>query len=289
MKTLSEFKKEFDSYVEAHGEKFYADTVHGNHPWLARNANTMVKNGGKRLRPYMLYYFLDKKEDYLQMCYLIESIHTATLIIDDIQDNSDERRGKPALHKVVPLGLAINVGSTMFFVDKTFYGCGAEAEKVCNNTLLTIWLGQGDEMALNDRKLADIKTEEVMSIYDRKTSALFQLCYRLACMRNGKSVDEAVLYDLREFGRYFQIKDDADDIPSGGDLVEKKITIPLMMMKESHEVLLQNFLDGVTSWQDVHKVMIAEDIETKAREVAESHLSNIKTPLVKELLGNLRK
>jgi len=80
----------------------------------------ILDRGGKRWRPALFLLVCEalgkKAEDYLDFAIIPEVIHNGTLIIDDIEDASDLRRGKPCTYKVYGMDIAVNAGNTMYYL-----------------------------------------------------------------------------------------------------------------------------------------------------------------------------
>ena len=83
----------------------------------------LLNRGGKKIRPVMILMLADlyglNREQVLPLCFMVETVHNATLIIDDIEDNSEMRRGQPCVHLKFGIDNSINAGALGFFLPMT--------------------------------------------------------------------------------------------------------------------------------------------------------------------------
>jgi len=108
----------------------WAEKAAGKNQWtpdtnaLTNALSTPIWNflsrGGKRWRPMLMLLSCQavggKPEDIIQFTIIPELIHNGTLIADDVEDGSELRRGKPALHKLFGMDIALNAGNTLYFL-----------------------------------------------------------------------------------------------------------------------------------------------------------------------------
>ena len=206
---------------------------------IARNSDPRLKvlAGGKRLRPSLLLFAARRgpgvDNDAVLLASTVEMVHTASLIHDDIVDESDRRRQAAALHKIIGTRAAV------IFADYLFVQGLALLESIGRTSLVpevvrevrTMCEGQWLEMRVGaGRTCNERKYEEII---EKKTASLFAFCCRAGGQLRG--ADEAELSALDEFGRSFgfayQLLDDAIDMardggiegPSGQDCVERTI------------------------------------------------------------------
>ncbi|NYZ77488.1 polyprenyl synthetase family protein [Candidatus Micrarchaeota archaeon] len=206
-----------------------------------------IKRGGKRIRPALATLCCravgGKGEDAVFPGALIEMFHNFTLIHDDIEDDSQFRRGEPTLHRQHGIPIALNSGDALYtLIWKRF----AEADMDCGRFRLLQKLflsdfkrvveGQGLELDWERGGRFDITEKQYFDMITRKTAALMGLSCETGAFLGG--ADDAVRRALRKFGEdigiAFQIQDDVLNVTGefekyqkeiGGDITEGKRTL----------------------------------------------------------------
>jgi octaprenyl-diphosphate synthase len=186
-------------------------------------------SGGKRVRPAVL----------ILNAAVVEFIHTATLVHDDIIDNADVRRGRMAVHSRWGSDVTVLAGDFLYIKSMAMALTQDTLEVVrllCDVTLRMI---EGELYQLTKNGVVDISEDEHFEIIRRKTAYLFAGCAQIGAMlaESGQEKERA----LREYGFnmgvMFQLVDDLLDFtgekdaigkPVGGDLREGKITLPII-------------------------------------------------------------
>jgi octaprenyl-diphosphate synthase len=200
-------------------------------------------NGGKRLRPILLLLsgrLVGKTtESAINLGAVVEMIHTATLVHDDIIDESETRRGKPSANVVWGNQTCVLAGDWLYM--QAFQIALRERNFHVLDILiaLTQMMVEGELLQLERLGRIDVSEADYMELVDRKTAGLFSACSRLGAVVAG--ADEASEAKLGEYawnlGMAFQLIDDVLDFtaresvlgkPVGGDLREGKVTLPLI-------------------------------------------------------------
>ncbi len=206
-------------------------------------SNYIIASGGKRLRP-MLVMLTAKacsyqgKHDAL-LASIIEFIHTATLLHDDVVDDSKMRRGKDTANNVWGNEAAVLVGD---FLYSRAFQMMVEAESMPVMALLantTNIIAQGEVMQLLNINDPDTTEENYNSVIYCKTACLFEAATQIGAMIS--DMNETTTNHLKAYGKHlgiaFQLIDDALDYSSssealgknvGDDLAEGKMTLPLI-------------------------------------------------------------
>ena len=221
---------------------------------LSAPCASLVSGGGKRWRPLLavLAYQLagGRGDDIYTLAPLIEGIHTASLIHDDIEDNSELRRGKPAAHVAYGLDSALNSGSWLYFrALQSIEGYHAPADIKLD--LYTAALTH--IRALHEGQALDIHWHRTAGFfpsrqdYERmirlKTGALAALAAYTGMRAAGKEHEESNVFAalFAEAGVGFQILDDVKNISTGNagkkrgdDIVEGKKSMPVILHIEKH-------------------------------------------------------
>ena len=230
-------EKEFLLY-----DRLYESTLRSENALLNEVLMHTAHHRGKQLRP--LLTLLAAKicnpvtEKTLQAAVALELLHTATLMHDDVVDNSPTRRGGPSVPALWTNKVAVLVGD--YLLAKVI---GITAD-IHNGRILAIiahlgqMLSSGELLQLHAGGTMWITEEQYFKIIDQKTAQLFQACMEAGAESAGCTQRQRTA--LREFGRLFglcfQIKDDIFDYfkddaigkPTGNDLREGKVTLPLI-------------------------------------------------------------
>lgn len=210
-------------------------------------AEYIVGSGGKRLRPLLLCLASRAcgygGEHHHTLAAIIEFIHTATLLHDDVVDESDTRRGQRSAHAVWGNSAAVLVGD--FLYSRSFQLMVTLDDMRIMDILAetTNTIAEGEVLQLLNLGDPEVSEEAYFRVIDNKTAKLFEAAGRLAAVISGRSADdEAALgrYGAR-LGRAFQIADDLLDYAGdanalgknvGDDLAEGKPTLPLIIARE---------------------------------------------------------
>jgi geranylgeranyl pyrophosphate synthase len=184
-----------------------------------------LDRGGKRWRPALFLLIYEAlggdPAEVLDLAIIPELIHNSTLIHDDIEDLSKERRGKPALHLLFGEDIAINVGDAFYFLpfvalrmakqnfgEKKILKC----YEICLQELMRVAIGQASDIVWH-RGLANadqISEEEYLQMCTNKTGCIPRMAARMAATLAGKSEEEVELLGkfAEAIGIAFQIQDD---------------------------------------------------------------------------------
>ncbi len=199
--------------------------------------------GGKRLRPILLLLsaklFGPAADGAIRLAAVVEMLHTATLIHDDVIDFAKTRRGRPAINVVWGNHTSVLAGDWLYM--QAFQAALRERNFHVLDVLigLTQDMVEGELLQLERIGKVDITEADYMELVDRKTASLFSVCARLGTLVGGG--DEAAETRMGEFGWNlgiaFQLVDDVLDFtsrekilgkPVGNDLREGKVTLPLI-------------------------------------------------------------
>jgi octaprenyl-diphosphate synthase len=204
--------------------------------------------GGKRLRPILL--LLSAKllgpvsDNAIRLAAVVEMIHTATLIHDDVIDYAKTRRGRPSINAVWGNHTSVLAGDWLYM--QAFQIALRERNFHVLDVLigLTQDMVEGELLQLDRLRRIDVTEADYMELVERKTASLFSVCSRIgAVMAAG---DDGIESRLGEFGwnlgMAFQLVDDVLDFtsrekilgkPVGNDHREGKVTLPLIYSLES--------------------------------------------------------
>nr|BAA90525.1 geranylgeranyl diphosphate synthase [Nigrospora sphaerica] len=219
---------DFDHWTEAK-EK----VVTGPYDYIAASP-------GKEIRSLMLACFNAWLEVPAQRLEVIKRavgmLHTASLLIDDIQDNSELRRGRPVAHKIFGPAMTINSANHMYFLALQELNALETPGVVDIFTDELLRLHRGQAMDLYWRETLTCPTEaDYFEMTSNKTGGLFRLAYRLMKAESAVSVDLMPVVEL--LGVLFQVADDYKNLCSreygdlkgvGEDLTEGKFSFPII-------------------------------------------------------------
>jgi octaprenyl-diphosphate synthase len=271
----------------------------------------LLSRGGKRWRPLLLTLIcegLGGGDAGLSLVPLIEFPHNASLIHDDIEDNSDERRGKPAIHLLYGTDTAINGGCFLYFLSLRCIAAW-DAPPDMKNTIYTLW---GDYMrrlhlgqAMDIHWHRDFASLPALDEYDRmcrlKTGCLARFAALLGVWAAAGSTHpdrpppETLTVSLGEaaedLGVGFQILDDVKNltigIPGkkrGDDIVEGKKSLPVLLYlhrnKDEREAVARFFSaarSGGTSVPEVEELVRRLEVAGSLEEAREKGLALVRT------------
>lgn len=236
-------------------------------PTLQKAMSYAVMNGGKRIRPLLVYlsgYALNAPMENLDpAACAIELIHAYSLVHDDLpaMDNSDLRRGNPACHKAFNEAIAILAGDALqplAFEIITQHPAKLSAEQRLQ-MIQTLCSASGIAgMAAGQMlDLAGVHSlESLTHMYQLKTGALLAACVKLgaiAANNQNPSFDSALETYAQSIGLAFQIQDDLLDIesstedlgkPQGIDVINEKVTYPTLIGVEACRQKVKHLFDS---------------------------------------------
>lgn len=204
-------------------------------------------SGGKRLRPILVLLcarlFGDAGRAAVRMAAVVEMIHAATLVHDDVIDYADTRRGRPSTNAVWGNHTSVLAGDWLYM--QAFQIALEER----NFTVLDLLIGltqrmvEGELLQLERIGRIEVSEADYMELVDRKTASLFSACAQLGAIfgRAGESEISRLGDFAWNLGMAFQLVDDVLDFtaeeevlgkPVGSDLREGKVTLPLIYALE---------------------------------------------------------
>lgn len=207
----------------------------------------IVSSGGKRLRPMLLTLCAHacnyQGQDHIPLAAIIEFIHTATLLHDDVVDESDLRRGQQSAHAVWGNAASVLVGD--FLYSRSFQMMvGLDSMRIMEilaDTTNTI--AEGEVQQLLNMGDPEVNQHRYMQVIENKTAKLFEAACRLAAIISDQppEIEKALAVYGKRLGTAFQIADDVLDYSgeaekmgknAGDDLAEGKPTLPLIFARE---------------------------------------------------------
>ena len=222
-------------------EKHFKETMRSKVPLLDKITNYVVKRKGKQMRP--MFVFLSAKmlgelnEKTFDAAVLVELLHTATLVHDDVVDDANERRGYFSINALWKNKIAVLVGDYML---SRILLLSLEKE---NTDLLKIVarsvreMSEGEFLQIEKARHLDITEDIYFEVIKKKTASLISTCCESGALSVGANSYSQLMFNFGELvGIAFQIKDDIFDYgspdkigkPTGIDIREQKMTLPLI-------------------------------------------------------------
>jgi octaprenyl-diphosphate synthase len=215
---------------------------------VSKIAQYLQSNGGKRLRPILLLtscrLFSEPSPEAIRLAAVMELIHTATLVHDDVIDDARSRRGKPSSNVVWGNHTSVLAGDWLYMQAFQIALRLRNFEILERLITLTQQMVDGELLQLERIGKIGITEADSMELIDRKTASLFSACTRLGSVIGGAAEEtQARLSDFGwNLGIAFQMVDDVLDFtsresvlgkPVGSDLREGKVTLPLIYALEN--------------------------------------------------------
>ncbi len=226
---------------------------------LTAPGQDLVSRGGKRWRPLLMTLVcevLGGGDSAVPLTPLVEFPHNASLIHDDIEDNSDERRGKPAVHLLHGMDTAINAGCFLYFLPlRCIDAWNASAEKklllyqTWSEYLRRLHLGQAMDIAWHRNAEALPSIDEYLQMCRLKTGILAKMAAVCGVhiagdnviLESGITIADYLGNAVEKLGVGFQILDDVKNLTTGNpgkkrgdDIVEGKKSLPVLLYLHEH-------------------------------------------------------
>jgi octaprenyl-diphosphate synthase len=222
-------------------EEKFADAVKSQTALLDRIMQYIIKRKGKQLRP--MFVFLSAKlqapinESTYRAAALVELLHTATLVHDDVVDESFERRGFFSINATWKNKIAVLVGDYLLSKGLLLSTSNNDFEHLHILSDAVRQMSEGELLQIEKSRKLNLKEDIYFEIIRTKTASLLASACAVGAWTTSK--DEAITNKMKLFGEKvgiaFQIKDDLFDYgkedigkPTGNDIKEKKLTLPLI-------------------------------------------------------------
>tara|TARA_B100001057_G_scaffold99467_1_gene96298 strand:+ start:671 stop:1648 length:978 start_codon:yes stop_codon:yes gene_type:complete len=263
-------KKEIDLF-----EGKFSNSMNSRIALLNRITHYVVNRKGKQMRP--MFVFLTAKmlsngkmnEKVYRAASVIELIHTASLVHDDVVDSSNMRRGFFSLNALWKNKIAVLVGD--YLLSKGMLLCIENQDfdilKIISGSVKE--MSQGELLQIEKSRRLNIDEETYLEIIKKKTASLISSCCALGAASTNSS--QKIIDELSSFGQKigmaFQIKDDLFDYgenkigkPTGIDLKEKKLTLPFIYALNNSDSDKRRWLKNSIKNHNLDKKRIKEVI-----------------------------
>lgn len=271
----------FNSYFES---QFKSDL-----PLLDSALRYVNEGTGKKMRPILLLlvakYLGNLNIKMLASASAMEMLHTASLLHDDVIDESDKRRGRPSVNVAYNNSIAVLVGDYILSQSLNNAATTRDYRIVEELSILGKALTRGELMQLDLQRNGSYSEENYISVIKYKTASLFVCC--CACAVYSADADTEMLERFKKFGENigicFQIKDDLFDYysndvgkPTGSDMREGKITLPaLYVLENSNNPILESIRAKLSASQFLDENEIGQLIRISIEEGGIGYAENM--------------
>jgi octaprenyl-diphosphate synthase len=273
MPGINQIKLPIAADIAVFEDKFKA-SMHSDAPLLDRITHYIVKRKGKQIRPMFVFFAAKLCGGILESTHrgaaLVELLHTATLVHDDVVDNAYERRGFFSINALWKNKIAVLVGDYLLAKGLLLSVQNNEFRLLQIVSEAVKQMSEGELLQIEKVRKMDISEDLYFDVIRQKTASLIASC--CACGAASAGADDETIEKMRLFGEKvgiaFQIKDDTfdfgtDDVgkPLGIDIKEKKVTLPLIYaLNRSEKAERKKIINLVKNHQDdPHKIQTIID------------------------------
>ncbi len=254
--------------------KYFKEAMHSKVSIVDLVTRYILRQKGKKIRPLLVLLSSKVAGAVTERSYrgavLVELLHTATLIHDDVVDNADKRRGFWSINAVFKNKVAVLMGDYLLSkgLMTAVEGKDYDFLEVISNTVKR--MSEGELLQIKKTRKLDIDQETYYRIISDKTASLLETCCQIGAMSASDNLDyiEGMKIFGENIGMAFQITDDVLDLngkskiigkPVGGDIKEKKITLPLIYslnnVSKTEANKIRKLIKKGNSREDVQKVV----------------------------------
>ncbi|MEI6881945.1 MAG: polyprenyl synthetase family protein [Bacteroidota bacterium] len=272
MSLINDIKQPISAELNLFESKF-REAMKSSVPLLDTIMTYIVKRKGKQVRPMFVFYCAKLFEGINDSTYrgasMVELLHTATLVHDDVVDDSDERRGFFSINALWKNKIAVLVGDYLLskglllsVKNKDFHLLEIISEAVQA-------MSEGELLQIEKTRNLNLSEEVYFDIIKKKTASLIASCCAIGAASAGATPEQIKQMHLfgEKIGIAFQIKDDLldygdDDIgkPHGIDIKEKKLTLPIIYTINNADKETRRFIINSIKNYNTDKKRVAEVI-----------------------------
>ena len=273
MNTIKEIKKPIQQEMLLFEKKF-KNSLNSKVPLLDKILHYIVKRKGKQMRPMFVFLsgklFGEINESSFRAASLIELLHTATLVHDDVIDDANMRRGFFSINALWKNKIAVLVGDYLLSKGLLMSLENEEYDLLQIVSKAVKEMSEGELLQIEKARKLDIEEDVYFEIIRQKTATLIAAC--CACGAVAAEQDKETIERMRKFGELigiaFQMKDDLFDYynediigkPTGVDIKEQKMTLPLIYTlkncdRKQKKFIIQTVKKHNTNTDRVSKVL----------------------------------
>jgi len=222
------------------------ERMHSNIPLISKIAKYILSSGGKRLRPILalssskLLNYNNSSNQDIYLASAVELIHTATLLHDDVVDNSSKRRNKKTANEVWGNQITILVGDFLFSQAFELMVKTNSLDVLQTLSNASSKIAEGEINQLQCQRKPETTTEEYLEIITGKTAKLFSAACKSGALISTNNIDQIKALEIygKELGVAYQLVDDALDYISetpklgksvGDDFKDGKVSLPIII------------------------------------------------------------
>lgn len=238
--------KEISSPIKSELERFdeiFKEALRSNVGLVDLVARYIIRQKGKKIRPLLVLLSAKLSGGVTDRTYrgasLVELLHTATLIHDDVVDDANKRRGMWSINALFKNKVAVLMGDYLLSRGLMISVDGKDYDFLGVTTNAVKRMSEGELLQIQKTRKLDIDEETYFKVISDKTASLLETCCSIGAMSTTENKDyiDAMKNFGHSLGMSFQIRDDILDYegksnligkPVGGDIKEKKITLPLI-------------------------------------------------------------
>ena len=254
-RSLNDIRRPVEDELSAF-KSYFRDAMKSRVFLLDQVVQYLLRQKGKQLRPILVLLTARACGGVTESTYraaaLVELLHTATLVHDDVVDEADRRRGLFSINALWKNKVAVLLGDFLLSRGLLLALDHREYDLLHIVSDAVRRMSEGELLQIEKARKLDIDEETYFNIISDKTASLLSAC--TACGASSADADDEILQRMRDFGQAlgmaFQIKDDlfdfgVDDVgkPLGIDLQEKKMTLPLIhSLKQADRATRKNIM-----------------------------------------------
>ncbi len=257
-------------------EDKFKEVMKGSVPLLDKITHYIVKRKGKQMRPMFVFLAANLCGGVTERTYraasLIEMIHTATLVHDDVVDDANKRRGFFSINALWKNKIAVLVGDFLLSKGLQLASQNKDYDFLEIISEATKEMSEGELLQIEKARRLDIKEEVYFEIIRQKTATLIAACCASGASSAGGSVEDVKKLKLlgEKIGVAFQIKDDLFDYessvsligkPVGIDIKERKMTLPLIYALNNSTKKEKRWMISVVKNHNENQKKVTELIE----------------------------
>jgi octaprenyl-diphosphate synthase len=256
-------------------EQKFADAVKSNTPMLDTIMKYIINRKGKQMRP--MFVFLSAKlhgeinDATYRAASLVELLHTATLVHDDVVDESLERRGFFSINAIWKNKIAVLVGDYLLSKGLLLSTSNNDFEHLHILSEAVKQMSEGELLQIQKARNLNLKEDIYFEIIKNKTASLLSSACAVGAFSTSQNKDVANKMKLfgEKVGMAFQIKDDLFDYgnanvgkPTGNDIQEKKLTLPLIYTLNKIDKAKKRELIYIIKNENKNKQKVKQVIDT---------------------------
>lgn len=295
--------------IEEHLNNFidmFNDALTHSDQLLSQVLTHIRQRGGKRMRPILILLLAknygEVSETTLHSAVGLELLHTASLVHDDVVDESEERRGQASVNATYNNKVAVLVGDYLLSTALLHVAYTSNETIIQNLAELGRTLARGEILQLSNIQNTVISEDVYYDVIKMKTAALFESCAGIGAMSAGASPEE--VEKAKRFGQnlgiIFQIRDDIFDYyeskeigkPTGNDMAEGKLTLPVIYALnnshlESMQTLARKVKNGTVNSDEI-AVLVEFSKENGGIEYAERRMNDYRQLCMDYIEGSVK-